>query len=96
MGFTSATQASKTRWALTKEFKPKEYEGFKVIGVDVLELDTQLVAPGVQLLDAHDHAEGHQGADIGILDRAEVVLITAPARNAELQLEEGAQGVGPG
>jgi hypothetical protein len=33
VGFTSATQASKTLWALTKEFKPKEYEGFKVIAM---------------------------------------------------------------
>ena len=33
VGFTSATQASRTLWALTKEFKPKEYEGFKVIAM---------------------------------------------------------------
>ena len=33
VGFTTATQASRTLWALTKEFKPKEYEGFKVIAM---------------------------------------------------------------
>jgi len=33
VGFTSATQASHTLWALTKEFKPKEYDGFKVIAM---------------------------------------------------------------
>jgi TRAP-type C4-dicarboxylate transport system substrate-binding protein len=33
VGFTNATQASRTLWALTKEFKPKEYEGFKVIAM---------------------------------------------------------------
>jgi len=33
VGFITATQASRTLWALTKEFKPKEYEGFKVIAM---------------------------------------------------------------
>ena len=33
VGFTNATQASRTLWALTKEFKPKEYDGFKVIAM---------------------------------------------------------------
>jgi TRAP-type C4-dicarboxylate transport system substrate-binding protein len=33
VGFASSTQASRTLWALTKEFKPKEYEGFKVIAM---------------------------------------------------------------
>jgi len=33
VGFTNAVQASRTLWALTKEFKPKEYEGFKVIAM---------------------------------------------------------------
>ncbi|MFH1872125.1 MAG: TRAP transporter substrate-binding protein [Pseudomonadota bacterium] len=33
MGFTNATVASRTLWELTKEFNPKEYEGFKVIAM---------------------------------------------------------------
>lgn len=33
VGFTNATQASRALWAVTKEFKPKEYEGFKVIAM---------------------------------------------------------------
>jgi len=33
MGFTNATVASRTLWALTKEFQPKEYENFKVIAM---------------------------------------------------------------
>lgn len=33
VGFTNAVQASRTLWALTKEFKPKEYAGFKVIAM---------------------------------------------------------------
>jgi TRAP-type C4-dicarboxylate transport system substrate-binding protein len=31
VGFPNATVASRTLWQLTKEFNPKEYEGFKVI-----------------------------------------------------------------
>ncbi|MEO7852457.1 MAG: TRAP transporter substrate-binding protein [Rubrivivax sp.] len=33
VGFTNATVASRTLWELTKEFKPKEYEEFKVIAM---------------------------------------------------------------
>ncbi len=33
MGFTNATVASRTLWELTKEFRPKEYEDFKVIAM---------------------------------------------------------------
>ncbi|WP_310452477.1 TRAP transporter substrate-binding protein [Sulfuritalea sp.] len=33
MGFTNATVASRSLWELTKEFNPKEYEGFKVIAM---------------------------------------------------------------
>lgn len=33
VGFTNATVASRTLWELTKEFKPKEYDGFKVIAM---------------------------------------------------------------
>ncbi len=33
VGFPNATVASRTLWELTKEFQPKEYEGFKVIAV---------------------------------------------------------------
>jgi TRAP-type C4-dicarboxylate transport system substrate-binding protein len=33
VGFSNATQASRALWAVTKEFKPKEYEGFKVIAM---------------------------------------------------------------
>jgi len=33
VGFTNATVASRTLWALTKEFQPKEYENFKVIAM---------------------------------------------------------------
>lgn len=33
LGFPDATSASRTLWALTKEFKPREYEGFKVIAM---------------------------------------------------------------
>lgn len=33
VGFPNATVASRTLWELTKEFKPKEYEGFKVIAM---------------------------------------------------------------
>lgn len=33
VGFTSATQASRVLWAVTKEFKPKEFDGFKVIAM---------------------------------------------------------------
>jgi len=33
VGFGNATVASRTLWALTKEFHPKEYEGFKVIAM---------------------------------------------------------------
>ncbi len=33
VGFTTATIASRTLWELTKEFKPKEFEEFKVIAM---------------------------------------------------------------
>ena len=33
VGFPNATVASRTLWELTKEFKPKEYEDFKVIAM---------------------------------------------------------------
>ena len=33
VGFPNATVASRTLWQLTKEFNPKEYEGFKVIAM---------------------------------------------------------------
>ncbi len=33
MGFTNATVASRTLWELTKEFRPKEYEDFKLIAM---------------------------------------------------------------
>lgn len=33
LGFPNATVASRTLWALTKEFQPKEYEKFKVIAM---------------------------------------------------------------
>jgi len=33
VGFRDATVASRTLWALTQEFKPKEYEAFKVIAM---------------------------------------------------------------
>lgn len=33
VGFTNATVASRTLWALTQEFKPKEFEPFKVIAM---------------------------------------------------------------
>ena len=33
VGFANATQASRTLWALTKEFNPKEFENFKVLAM---------------------------------------------------------------
>jgi TRAP-type C4-dicarboxylate transport system substrate-binding protein len=33
LNFSNATVASQTLWAITKEFKPKEYEGFKIIAM---------------------------------------------------------------
>lgn len=33
LGFPNATVASQTLWAVTKEFKPKEYDGFKLIAM---------------------------------------------------------------
>jgi TRAP-type C4-dicarboxylate transport system substrate-binding protein len=33
VGFTNATVASRTLWELTKEFKPKDYEEFKIIAM---------------------------------------------------------------
>jgi TRAP-type C4-dicarboxylate transport system substrate-binding protein len=33
LGFADATVASRTLWAVTKEFQPKEYEGFKLIAM---------------------------------------------------------------
>lgn len=33
LGFPNAVVASQTLWAITKEFKPKEYEGYKIIAM---------------------------------------------------------------
>ena len=79
IGFPNATVASQTLWALTKEFKPKEYENYKLIAMFTTEPGhIQSREPVRSLADISGMKLRAAGTGVAVLDKLGAAPVGMP------------------